>query len=68
MRKQYGTIIYSMDQGKDKKPKKVQVYLPMLDGSGQTVTSWTDSELKKSNIGFEYKQQVISKTNEMLKS
>ena len=40
---------------KVKKPRKIQVYLPMVDLAGAKITSCPDSELKKSNIGFEYK-------------
>lgn len=45
----------------------MQVFLPMLDALSRKPTAWSDTEQKKTNIGFEYKQQVISRTNEMLK-
>lgn len=47
--------MYTADQVKVKKPRKIQVYLPMVDSAGATPTSWPDTELKKTNIGFEYK-------------
>lgn len=55
-RRQYGTVIYTADLTKPKKPRKIHVYLPMIDKTGTRPTSWPDSELKKTNIGFEYQQ------------
>lgn len=55
LRRQFATIIYTADQMKTKKPRKIQVYLPMVDSSSSVAPSWPDTELKKTNIGFEYK-------------
>ena len=38
----------------DKGPRLIKVYLPMINLMGLKVTSWPDTELKKTNIAFEY--------------
>ena len=66
-RRQFATIIYTADQVKVKKPRRIQVYLPMIDHQSNQIPSWPDNELKKSNVSFEYAQQLIQRANEMMK-
>ena len=53
-----GTIIYPADKLGDKGPRKLEVYLPLIeeDETPTTYVSWKDDELKKSNVFFEYSQ------------
>ena len=56
-----GTIIYPADKLGDKGPRKLEVYLPLIeeDETPTTYVSWKDDELKKSNVFFEYSQQKV---------
>ena len=39
----------------------------MIDHQSNQIPSWPDNELKKSNISFEYAQQLIQRANEIMK-
>ena len=55
-RRQLGTILYPSDKMGDKAPRKLEVYLPLIeeDETPKSYVSWLDNEFKKSNIFFEY--------------
>jgi len=61
-RRNMATIIYPPDKFGDKNPRKLEVYLPMITDQMQTTySSWPDTEIRKSNIFFEYNQQKLKK-------
>ena len=54
-RRQYGTVIYAPDKFGTRNPRKLEVYLPLIEGKMPTkYLSWPDTDQRKQNIYFEY--------------
>lgn len=61
IRKHLGTIKQGDKVGEgDKKPRHIDVYIPLVLGDGQAVQTWPDDHKKKNGIHKEYVQQKKS--------
>lgn len=60
IRRQLGTINYQEDKFGAKGPRRLEVFLPLIDpnDSNPSVASWDDDESKKSAILLEYQAQI----------